>query len=121
MRYDSEGHELQRLFANWPKLSERAKSLILVLAEVRAAPGPGPRRKIKRPEKGETPEWLLVALNILKDSQGQLSDREIAERLDVSHQTVNAIETEKYDPSLKLAFAIAALFGMQIEDIFAPE
>lgn len=48
-------------------------------------------------------------------SQGQL-----AEHLDVSRQTVNAIETGKYDPSLPLAFRIARLFGMPIESIFDP-
>jgi|RhiMetdeSRZDD1v2_1073273.scaffolds.fasta_scaffold373373_2 putative transcriptional regulator len=42
----------------------------------------------------------------------------LAEKLDVSRQTVNAIETEKYDPSLPLAFKIAELFGMKIEEIF---
>jgi putative transcriptional regulator len=49
-----------------------------------------------------------------------LSQAELAEKLDVSRQTVNAIETEKYDPSLPLAFRIAALFGQHIEDIFVP-
>ena len=47
------------------------------------------------------------------------SQADLAERLGVSRQTVNAIETEKYDPSLPLAFRIAALFGLAIEDIFA--
>ena len=45
----------------------------------------------------------------------------IARRLDVSRQTVNAIETEKYDPSIKLAFKIARLFGLPIESIFMEE
>ena len=45
---------------------------------------------------------------------------DLAERLDVSRQTVNAIETEKYDPSLPLAFKIAQLFKRRIEDIFEP-
>ena len=43
---------------------------------------------------------------------------ELAARLNVSRQTINAIETEKYDPSLPLAFGIAKLFEQQIEDIF---
>ncbi len=47
------------------------------------------------------------------------SQADLAERLGVSRQTVNAIETEKYDPSLPLAFRIAALFGQAIEDIFS--
>lgn len=46
------------------------------------------------------------------------SQAELAEHLDVSRQTVNAIETEKYDPSLPLAFKIARLFGLRIETIF---
>lgn len=49
------------------------------------------------------------------------SQAELAERLDVSRQTVNAIETEKYDPSIKLAFRIARLFGLPIESIFMEE
>ncbi len=48
------------------------------------------------------------------------SQAELAELLDVSRQTVNALETGKYDPSLPLAFKIAALFGCKIEDIFKP-
>lgn len=46
------------------------------------------------------------------------SQAELAERLDVSRQSVNAIETDKYDPSLPLAFKIARLFGESIEAIF---
>lgn len=49
------------------------------------------------------------------------SQGELAERLDVSRQTVNALETGKYDPSLPLAFRIARLFGKQIEQIFLPD
>lgn len=48
------------------------------------------------------------------------SQAELAERLDVSRQTINAIETGKYDPSLPLAFKIATLFGRPIESIFVP-
>jgi putative transcriptional regulator len=44
----------------------------------------------------------------------------LAERLGVSRQTVNAIEQEKYDPSLPLAFKVAGLFGRPIEAIFEP-
>lgn len=46
------------------------------------------------------------------------SQGDLAERLAVSRQTVNAIETEKYDPSLPLAFRIARQFSMSIEAIF---
>ncbi|MEG3164538.1 helix-turn-helix transcriptional regulator [Sphingomonas sp. PB2P19] len=48
------------------------------------------------------------------------SQGDLAERLDVSRQSVNAIETGRYDPSLPLAFKIAALFGCRIEEIFEP-
>ena len=46
------------------------------------------------------------------------SQADLAQRLDVSRQSVNAIETGKYDPSLPLAFRIARLFGLSIEAIF---
>jgi putative transcriptional regulator len=46
------------------------------------------------------------------------SQAELAGRLGVSRQTVNAIETEKYDPSLPLAFGIAKVFGKLIEEVF---
>jgi putative transcriptional regulator len=46
------------------------------------------------------------------------SQGDLAARLDVSRQSVNAIETGKYDPSLPLAFRIAAIFGLPIETIF---
>ena len=46
------------------------------------------------------------------------SQADLAERLDVSRQSVNALETGKYDPSLPLAFKIARLFGQPIEAIF---
>jgi putative transcriptional regulator len=49
------------------------------------------------------------------------SQGDLAGQLAVSRQTVNAIETGKYDPSLPLAFAIARLFGMTIEAIFDPQ
>lgn len=48
------------------------------------------------------------------------SQGELAEKLGVSRQTVNAIETGKYDPSLELAFRIARLFKARIEDVFQP-
>lgn len=46
------------------------------------------------------------------------SQQDLAQQLDVSRQSVNAIETGKYDPSLPLAFRIAETFGMTIEEIF---
>lgn len=52
--------------------------------------------------------------------QHNWSQAELAERLKVSRQTVNAIETDKYDPSLPLAFKIAKLFRLPIEEVFEP-
>lgn len=60
------------------------------------------------------------ALRALRTDRGW-SQKELGEQLSVSRQTVNAIETGKYDPSLPLAFKIAALFGQPIEEIFEAE
>ena len=49
------------------------------------------------------------------------SQADLADHLEVSRQTVNALETGKYDPSLPLAFKIARLFGLPIEAIFQPD
>ena len=49
------------------------------------------------------------------------SQQDLADRLEVSRQSVNAIETGKYDPSLPLAFRIAAVFTLPIEQIFDPK
>lgn len=49
------------------------------------------------------------------------SQADLADRLDVSRQTVNAVETGRYDPSLPLAFKLAAVFELPIESIFFPE
>jgi putative transcriptional regulator len=58
--------------------------------------------------------------NRLKDlrSERRWSQGDLAERLEVSRQSVNAIETGKYDPSLPLAFRIAKLFGLTVEAVF---
>lgn len=48
------------------------------------------------------------------------SQADLADRLGVSRQTINAIETGKYDPSLPLAFKLARLFALSIEEIFSP-
>jgi putative transcriptional regulator len=48
------------------------------------------------------------------------SQADLARELGVSRQTVNAIETEKYDPSLPLAFKIGAIFSQRIDEIFEP-
>jgi putative transcriptional regulator len=59
-------------------------------------------------------------LRELRDARGWTQGT-LADRLDVSRQTVNALETGRYDPSLPLAFRIAQLFGQPIESIFQPD
>jgi len=59
-------------------------------------------------------------LRALRTARGW-SQAELGDRLNVSRQTINALEKEKYDPSLPLAFKIAALFELRIEQIFEPE
>jgi len=59
-------------------------------------------------------------LRVLR-AEREWSQADLAERLEVSRQSVNAIETGKYDPSLPLAFSIARLFSLRIEEIFSDE
>lgn len=59
-------------------------------------------------------------LRVLR-AERRWSQADLAEQLGVSRQTVNAIETGRYDPSLPLAFAIARLFALMIEEIFTPD
>lgn len=58
-------------------------------------------------------------LRVLR-AEREWSQADLAVRLGVSRQTVNAIETGKYDPSLPLAFSIADVFAVRIEDMFDP-
>jgi putative transcriptional regulator len=58
-------------------------------------------------------------LRVLR-AEREWSQAELADQLGVSRQTINAIETGKYDPSLPLAFKMARLFKMRIEEIFQP-
>jgi putative transcriptional regulator len=59
-------------------------------------------------------------LRVLR-AEKKWSQAELAERLGVSRQTINAVETDKYEPSIKLAFKMARLFDIRIEDIFQPD
>lgn len=59
-------------------------------------------------------------LRVLR-AERKWSQAELAELAGVSRQTINAIETEKYDPSLPLAFKFSSLFGQPIEEIFFPD
>ena len=60
------------------------------------------------------------SLRVLR-AERDWSQKTLAESLAVSRQTINAIETSKYDPSLPLAFKIAELFDRPIEEIFQPD
>lgn len=59
-------------------------------------------------------------LRVLRAERGW-SQAELGEKLDVSRQTINALEVGKYDPSLPLAFKIARLFKRNIEDVFSDD
>ena len=61
--------------------------------------------------------------NALPDYRAEagLSQADLADAVGVSRQTINAIERERYDPSLALAFDLAAFFDCRIEDLFSPE
>ena len=63
---------------------------------------------------------MLNQLKVLR-AMRDWNQQDLAERLGVSRQSVNAIETGKYDPSLPLAFKIARLFARPIETIFEPD
>ena len=53
--------------------------------------------------------------------EAELSQADLAEAVGVTRQTINAIERERYDPSLELAFKLAAFFECRVEDLFEPE
>jgi putative transcriptional regulator len=61
--------------------------------------------------------------NRIRDLRASLgwSQEELAARVGVSRQTINAVENDRYDPMLPLAFRIARAFGRKIEEIFSPE
>lgn len=63
---------------------------------------------------------MINRLKVLRAERGW-SQQDLANRLAVSRQSVNAIETGRYDPSLPLAFRIAAVFETTIEAIFSPD
>lgn len=62
---------------------------------------------------------MINRLKELRAAKGW-SQAQLAEQLDVSRQTINALEKDRYDPSLPLAFKLARLFSCGIEDIFTP-
>lgn len=58
-------------------------------------------------------------INILRKAKG-LTQAELAKKCNVSRQTINAIENDRYDPTLQLAFKIARVLGKKVDDIFKP-
>ena len=74
----------------------------------------------KVPMLAEGYEQLTAELKVLR-AERDWSQQDLAARLEVSRQSVNAIETGRYDPSLPLAFRIADIFDMTIEEIFLRE
>lgn len=57
-------------------------------------------------------------IRTLRFTQGEMTQQELADRVGVSRQTVNAIEAGKYSPSLEVAFQIARAFGKPLEEVF---
>jgi putative transcriptional regulator len=72
---------------------------------------------------GIHPAESFTVKNLLRVKRAERgwSQADLADRLEVSRQTINAIETSKYDPSLPLAFKIARVFETSIEELFDPE
>ncbi len=75
---------------------------------------------LHRPVAREAALSVKNRLKVLR-AERNWSQQDLANELGVSRQTINAIETEKYDPSLPLAFKIARLFAQAVEAIFTPE
>lgn len=57
-------------------------------------------------------------IRTLRFHQGEMTQKELAERVGVTRQTINAVESSKYAPSLEVAFRIAAVFEVPIEEVF---
>ena len=68
-----------------------------------------------------TPPRMSIVSRTVDIPPPRRGRRELAEELGVSRQTVNALEAGRYDPSLPLAFTIARVFGLTIEEIFFPD
>ena len=61
---------------------------------------------------------ILNRIRRLRFDHGEMTQRELALRIGVTRQTVNAIEGGKYSPSLEVAFRIAEVFGVSVEEVF---
>ncbi len=65
------------------------------------------------------PTLVTNRIRALRFAHGEMTQAELAERIGVTRQTVIAIEQERYSPSLELAFQIARVFGVPLDDVFA--
>ncbi len=65
------------------------------------------------------PTLVTNRIRALRFAHGEMTQADLAERIGVTRQTVIAIEQEKYSPSLELAFQIARVFGVPLDDVFA--
>lgn len=68
---------------------------------------------------GKGTHGLSNGLRELRQQHGGMTQQELADRVGVTRQTVNAIEGNKYSPSLEVAFLIAQVFGVRVDDVFA--
>jgi putative transcriptional regulator len=70
---------------------------------------------------GENQEKLTNRIRRLRFDHGEMTQQELADRVGVTRQTIIALEAGKYAPSLLLAFRLAAVFGVRVEDVFQYE
>lgn len=70
------------------------------------------------PEVGKRHGRLTNTVRQLRADHGEMSQQELADRVGVSRQTINAIEGNKYSPSLEVAFLIAVVFDGRVDDVF---
>ena len=64
------------------------------------------------------PTQVTNSIRALRFAHGEMTQAELAERVGVTRQTIIAIEQGKYSPSLELAFQVARVFGVQLDDVF---
>lgn len=65
------------------------------------------------------PPPITNTIRKLRFEHGEMTQQDLAERVGVTRQTINAIELGKYSPSLEVAFRIAAAFGVRLEEVFS--
>jgi putative transcriptional regulator len=64
------------------------------------------------------PTTVTNSIRRLRFEQGEMTQQDLAERVGVTRQTVNAIEAGKYSPSLEVAFRMAEVFGVRVDEVF---